>query len=112
MVDRFLNAIKLALGGLREKRLQQLWLVISSPLYVERLVQGLRQHRRRVRKLDMARWKTVERRDEAIEALARAVPEYEAMAAATKALKRKVEMSLRELFKERKVFITGEVITL
>ena len=112
MVDRFLNTIKLALGGLREKRLQQLWLVISSPLYVGRLVQGLRQHRRRVRKLDMARWKTVERGEEAVEALARAVPEYEAMAAATKALKRKVEVSLRDLFKERKILITGGVNTL
>lgn len=112
MVDRYLNAIKLALGGLREKRPQQLWLVCSSPVYVERMVQGLRQHRRRVRKLDMARWKTEGRREEAVEALARAVPEYEAMAAATKALKRKVEVSLRELFKDRNILITGGVNTL
>lgn len=112
MVDRYLNAIKLALGGLREKRLQQLWLVCSSPVYVERVVQGLRQHRRRVRKLDMARSKTEERREEAVEALARALPEYEAMAAATKALKRKVEGSLREVFKDRKILITGGVNTL
>lgn len=112
MIDRYLNAIKLALGGLREKRVQQLWLVCASPVYVERLVQGLRQHRRRVRKLDMARWKTEGRREEAVEALAQALPEYEAMVAATRALKRKMEVSLRELFKDRKILITGGVNTL
>jgi len=109
MVDRYLNAVKRALGGLREKRLQQLWLVCSSPVYADRVVQGLMQYRRRVRKLDKARRETEGRREETAEALAKALPEYEAMAAATTALKKRVEESLKELFKGRDILITGGV---
>lgn len=109
MVDRYLKAVKRALDGLQEKRLQQLWLIHSTPVYAEKVVQGLRQHRRRVRKLDKARRETVGRREEAVEALAKALPEYEATAAATTALKKRVEMSLKDLFKGRDIFITGGV---
>lgn len=111
-VDRYLEAVRLVLGKLRAKRLQQLVLIQSSPAYVDCLVLSLQQKLDHMAKIQRAITETQARREEAVGGLAQAMPEYEAIAAATKALKAKVEASLSALYKGRPVHITGEINSL
>lgn len=110
-VETCLSQVQTALDAVQGKRLQQLLLLQSSPAYLERVAASMEQARRRLVNLEDRRRETEARRKDILLKLAQTVPEREATAAATIALKKKMEASLQELYNGRSIVITGGVET-
>jgi hypothetical protein len=111
-VEACLSQVQTALDAVQGKRLQQLLLLQSSPAYLDRVAASMEQARRRLVNLEDRRREAEALRKDILLKLAQTVAEREATAAATIALKKKVEASLQELYNGRSIVITGGVTTL
>jgi hypothetical protein len=109
LLDKYLAAVKAVLDALKDPRLQQLVMIKSSPKYVERLAQSLRQYLTSSERMTASAAAAKVRKQTLTDTVGKSIIKLKSVVATTSNLKAKTEASVSALLKGVKVNIVGEI---
>ncbi|CAH1774392.1 unnamed protein product [Owenia fusiformis] len=111
-VENMLGSVCGILGRLTTHRIEQLYLIKSSPRYVDRLTETLKKTLGQADKMVALQRLMISKREELIEEQATTEPKLDLIISKTKQLKKQIEGDVSKKYKNRPVNLMGEINTI